>query len=79
MSLMAINGEVDGSIMGKSPGYHSMVELNDHLRVEESTRGHKMLYGVPLHKPYGISDLRIDRKSWKIIICFVVHFLGTTI
>ena len=56
-----------------------MVELNDHPGVEESMWGHKMLQGVPLHKPHGISELRICSKSWKIIICFVVHFLGTAI
>ena len=65
--------------MGDSPGFHSMVELNDHSEVEESTWGHKMLQGVPLHKPHGISKLGSDNKNWKIIICFAVHFLGTAI
>ena len=64
--------------MGDSPGRHSMVEVDNHPGVEESW-GHKMLQGVPLHKPHGISKLRIGSKSWKIIICFVVHFLGTAI
>ena len=40
-----------------------MVELDDHPGVEESTWGHKMLKGVPLHKPHGISELEIGSKS----------------
>ena len=56
-----------------------MVELNDHPGVEKLVRGHKRLQGVPLHKPHGISELGIGSKSWKIIKCFVVHFLGTAI
>ena len=56
-----------------------MVELNDHPRVKESTWGPKMLKGVPLHKPHGISELGIGSKIWKIIICFDVHFLGTAV
>ena len=77
--LTTINGEVDGSRMGDSRGCHIMVEINDHPGVEESTRGHKILQGVPLHKSHRISKLGIDSKSWKIIICFIVHFLGTAI
>ena len=65
--------------MGDSPRCHSTIELNDHPGVEESTRGHKILQGVSLHKPHEIFELGIGSKSWKIIICFVVHFLGTTI
>ena len=61
--LTAINAEVDGSRMGDLPRCHSMVELNDHPGVEESTWGHKMLQGVPLHKPHGISKLGIGSKS----------------
>ena len=74
-----MNGEVDGSRTGDSPRCHGMVELNDNPGVEESTWGHKMLQGVPLHKPHRISELGIGSKSWKIIICFVVHFLCTAI
>ena len=65
--------------MGDSPGCHSMVELNDHLWVEKSARGHKRLQGVLLHKPHGISELGIGSKSWKIIVCLAVHFPGTAI
>ena len=65
--------------MRYSPGCHGMVELDDHPGVEEPARGHKRLQGVPLHKPHGISELGIDSKSWKIIICLVVHFPGTII
>ena len=64
---------------GDLPGCHSMVELNDHPGVEKPVRGHKRLQGVPLHKPHGISELGIGSKSWKIIICFTVHFPGTAI
>ena len=60
---MAINGEVDGSRMGDSPGCHNMIELNDHSGGEESTWGHKMLQAVSLYKPHGISELRIGSKS----------------
>ena len=56
-----------------------MVELDDHLGVEESAWGHKKLQGVPLHKPHRISELEIGSKGWKIIICVVVHFPGTAI
>ena len=38
--LTAINREVDDSRIGDSPGCHSLIELNDHPRVEESARGH---------------------------------------
>ena len=65
--------------MGDSPRCHSMVELNDHPGVEESTWSYKMFQGLPMHNPHGIFELRIDNKSWKIIICFVVHFFGTVI
>ena len=60
---MTINGELDGSRMGDSPGCHNMVELNDHPRVEKLVRGHKRIQGVLLHKPHGISKLGIGGKS----------------
>ena len=60
---MTINGEVDGSRMGDSPGCHSMVELNDHPRVEKSAQGYKRLQGVPLYKHHGITELGIGSKS----------------
>ena len=60
---MTINGEVDGSRMGDSPRFHSMVELNDHPGVEKPVQGYKRLKGVPLHKPHGISKLGIGSKS----------------
>ena len=56
-----------------------MIELNDHPGVEKLARGHKRLQGVPLHKPHRLSELRIIRKSRKIIIGLAVHFLGTAI
>ena len=61
--LVAINREMDNSGMRYSPGCHGMVELDDHLGVEVSARGHKRLQGVLLHKPHGISKLRICNKS----------------
>ena len=56
-----------------------MVELNDRPGVEKLARGHKKLKGVPLHKPHGIYELGIGNKSWKILICFTIHFPGTSI
>ena len=41
--LAAINREMDNSRMRHSPVCHGMVELNDHLGVEERARGHKRL------------------------------------
>ena len=61
--LTAINQEMDNSRMRYSPGCHCMVELDDHMGVEEPVRGHKRLQGVPLHKPHGISELGIYSKS----------------
>ena len=75
--LAAINREIDNSRLRYLPGCHDMVELDDHPRVEGPVRGHKRLQGVPLHKPHGISELRIG--SWKIIICLAVHFPCTAI
>ena len=75
----AINREMDNSRMRYPHGCHGMVELDDHLGVEELARGHKRLQGVPLHKPHRISKLEISSKGWKIIICLVVHFPGTSI
>ena len=63
--LEAINREMDNSRMRYSPGFHGMVELDDHPGVEEPTRGHKNLQGVPLHKPHGISELRPAVKAGK--------------
>ena len=77
--LVAIDREMDNNGIGYSPRCHGMVELDDYPGVEESTQGHKRLQGVPLHKPHGISKLGICSKSWKIIICLVVHFPGTAI
>ena len=65
--------------MRHSPGCHGMVELNDHLGVEELARSHKSLQGVPLLTPHGIPELGICGKSWKIIIYFAVHFSSTAI
>ena len=48
--LMAINREMDNNRLRYPLGCHGMVELDDHLGVEEPTRGHKRLQGVPLHK-----------------------------
>ena len=61
--LAAINREMDNSRMRYSPECHGMVELDDHLRVEEPARGHKRLQGVPLHKPHRISELGISNKG----------------
>ena len=61
--LAAINQEMDNSGMRYSLGCHGMVELDDHLGVEELARGYKRLKGVPLHKPHGISELGIYIKS----------------
>ena len=77
--LVAIDQEMDNSGMRYSLGCHDMVELDDHSGVEEPTWGHKRLQVVPLHKPYRISELGIDSKGWKIIICLAVHFPGTAI
>ena len=77
--LVAINREMDNSRLRYPPGCHGMVELDDHLGVEEPTWGHKRLQGVPLHKPHRISELGIGSKGWKIIICLAVHFHGTAI
>ena len=41
--LGAINREMDNSRMRYPSGCHGMVELDDHLGVEESARGHKRL------------------------------------
>ena len=75
----AINREMDNSRLRYPPGCHGMVELDDHLGVEEPVWGHKRLQGVPLNKPHKISELGIGSKGWKIIICLTVHFPGTAI
>ena len=77
--LVAINREMDNSRMRYSPRCHGIVELDDHLRVEEPARGHKRLQEVPLHKPHRFFELGIGSKGWKIIICLAVHFPGTAI
>ena len=77
--LTTINQEMDNSRMRYSLGCHGMVELDDHPGVEEPAWGHKRLQGVSLHKPHRISELRIDRKGWEIIICLTMHFLGIAI
>ena len=41
--LAAINGEVNGSMMRDLPGCHSLVELNDHSRVEKLAWGYERL------------------------------------
>ena len=61
--LATINREMDDSGMRYSPGCHGMVELDDYPGVEEPTRGHKRLQGVPLHKPHRIFELGIDNKG----------------
>ena len=75
--LAAINREMDNSRMRYPPRCHGMIKLDDHPGVEELARGHKRLQGVPLHKPHRISELKIDNKGWKKIICLAVHFPGT--
>ena len=45
----AIDSKMNSSRIGLSPGRHSVVELDDHPRVEKQTWGHKWLQGVPLH------------------------------
>ena len=75
--LEPISREMDNNGMRYSPRCHGMVELDDHPGVEEPTRGHKRLQGVPLHKLHGISKLKICNKRWKIIICLTVHFPST--
>ena len=77
--LAAINREMDNSRMRYPPGCHGVVELDDHPGVEESSRGHKRLQGVPLHKPHRISELGIGSKGWKIIICLTVYLPSTAI
>ena len=60
--LAAINREMDNSWMRYSPGCHGMVELDDHLVVEEPVQSNKRLRGVPLHKSHRFSKLGIGSK-----------------
>ena len=77
--LAAINQEMENNRLRYPPGCHGILELDDHLGVEESARGHKRLQLVLLHKPHRISKLEISSKGWKIIICLAVHLPGSTI
>ena len=74
-----INRKMNSSRIGLSPKGHSVVELDDHPRVEKPTWGHKWLQGVPLYYPHRVDELWICSKGWKIIINFVMRVLGTKI
>ena len=65
--------------MGDSPGCHSVIELNDHPRVEKPARGHERLQGLPLHKPHGISELEKGGKIIYVLKDLIVQLFGTTI
>ena len=41
--LTCINREVYGSRMGVSPGFHSMIKLDDHMVVEKPAWSHERL------------------------------------
>ena len=45
----AIDSEMNGRQIGISPRGHRVVKLDDHSRVEKSTRCHEWLQGVALH------------------------------
>ena len=77
--LTAINREVDEKRMGDSPGCHSVIELNDHRGVEKQARDHERLQGVPLHKPYGISELGKGGKIRHVVKGLVVQLFVTAI
>ena len=70
---------MDDSRIEDSPRCHSLIELNDHPRVEESARGHERLQVVPLHKPHGISKLGKGGKIRYVVKDLVVQLFGTAI
>ena len=70
--LTAINREVYDSRIGVSPGCHNLVKLDDHAGVEKLAWSHERLYGVPVHKPHGVSELGRDGKSRDVIIYLIV-------
>ena len=55
-----------------SPGSHGIIELDDYTGVEELTRSHEGLHGVPLHKPHRVSKLRKGGKSHNVIEILVM-------
>ena len=53
--------------MGVSPGCHSLIKLDNHKGVEKLVWSHERLQGVPVHKPYRVSELGKGDKSRYVI------------
>ena len=62
-----------------SPGSHGMVELDNHMWIEEPVWSHEGLQGVPLHKPHGASKLEEGRESRNIIKILIIQILSTIV
>ena len=65
--------------IGISFGGHGLIKLNDNTGVEEPTRSHEGLEGVPLHKQHRVLKLRKGDESWKVIKVLVVQILATIV
>ena len=77
--LTTINREVYGSMIGVSPGYHSLIKLDDHTGVEKSAWSHERLQGVPVHKPLRVFELGKGGKSIYVIKYLIMQVLGAII
>ena len=66
-SFTAIYRKIQACRIAVLPGSHGMVEFDDHTQIKEPVRSHEGLYGVPLHKPHGVSKLGEGRESRNII------------
>ena len=71
-SLTAINGKVQRSRIAVPPISHSLVEFDNHTRIEELTWIHEGLQGLTLHKPYGVPKLREGGEGQNVIKVLIV-------
>ena len=64
----AVNREMKSSRVRLSPGCHRVIELGDDPRIVVLPRHHKWLKMVSLYEEHGISEPRVRRKGWEIIV-----------
>ena len=64
----AVDRKVQSSRVGLIPRCHRMKELDDYLRIVESTQHHERLKMISLHEEHGVSELRVCCKCREIVV-----------
>ena len=75
----AVDGKMQSSQVGLSPGRHRVIKLDDYPRIKITMRRHERLQVVSLHEEHGVEELRVLYKCWEIIVNLFVQISLTAV